>query len=224
GGGGGGGGGGDVEPAQKYCNAVGPAYCGALFACCPNPDVLGNEGVTLDGCLERWRTECPLWIEGEVGPLLADGRSVLDEAHLNQCVQTLSEMKVGGAACDEPPRIVKLFTCWSAFHGQVMPGQPCGVSSSDISYVECAEGYCDQAVCKSYRQLGDSCNPSADLCNRSRGEVCAFDGTTATCKQAADIGGTCFYTPVANWACKSLTCSQNNMCDLPSADYLCAGN
>jgi hypothetical protein len=212
-----------------YCSAVGPAYCKALFACCADPQILEQEGGTLDACLDRWETQCPGWIQAEVGPLLADGRSVLDPMHLDQCVSTLSDMTGGGMACDEPPRIVLQTSCWSAFRGQVPVGQPCGVASSDISFVECKDGLCENGVCTSFLKAGDMCIPviGKKFCDYTKGEACLYQGNTATCGQQGEIGAACAPLPDAstpNWECKSLTCGQSKTCELPSATRICMGN
>lgn len=224
---GGAGGSGPVDPAQKYCNAVGPAYCEALFACCTIPESLGSDGGTLDGCLDRWKNECPLWVASEVGPLLADGRSVLDDAQLNTCVQTLAPMKGGGAACVQPPRVVMSGICWGSFRGQVMPGEPCNVANTDISFVECLDGTCEQGICKPFRQTGDSCAPLTFTCNRARGETCVFDGTNAVCAPPTKLGEAC--TPLKdpadpNPACEAWSCTANKVCEIPPAHFLCIGD
>ncbi len=216
----------EADPIARFCNAVRDPFCEALFACCDDPQVLGQYGGSVAECKQIW-SGCEGWLEGDgIAALLASGQTALSDAKLDTCSCKLREMSAGGAACTEPPRILLLTGCYSAFEGQVPPGEACGVATSDISFTECKDGECQAGTCAPYIESGAACTPFSgqQLCDYADGEWCQTDGATAACAPRGEIGDPCGYPEQFSMTCRSMVCGADGTCLPPGHPALCAGN
>src|SRR5687768_691649 len=82
---------------EELCGAVAAPFCEALFACCTAPVILQAYGGKVDACTAMMSADCL----GNTAPLIeasiAAGKTILDEAQLDQCVKKLEAMSGGGA-------------------------------------------------------------------------------------------------------------------------------
>jgi hypothetical protein len=209
---------------KEFCGAVAGPFCGALFTCCTAKVVLEAYGGTAEACLELLSADCLGDTASQLAASIAAGHTALDTAQLDQCVKTLEAMSEGGAACDAPPRVVLLTDCLSAYRGQIAPGAACSWSPSDLSFVHCKDGLCQQGSCVPFPATGAACSESSEtnnLCNYTRGEWCLGEPSMSTCGPRGDIGAACNHPGSTSYECKSGTCGQDGTCAAPTAGGIC---
>ena len=218
GGSGGGGGGTGTEDIAEFCQSVTAPFCEALFACCTDPLELEQWGGTVEACTMQLEAECATDLERGLGPLYAMGLTDLDPDRLAACVSTLESLTAG--SCTEPPQLV-LFLCYSSFEGKVPPGDACGIVPNDISWTECAEGYCANGTCEAFLATNAPCTPGdpSTYCNFTEGEWCL--SATNTCGPRLAAGQPCLNLIADNPECLSTNCPAGQ-CELPDAQQLCA--
>ena len=127
------------DAITTFCDAVVEPFCEALFACCTDPIQLDQAGGSVNGC-KALLSDCEQQLaDGGIDTLLDMDLTELDSTKLDACVSALESLSAG--ACTQPPKFV-LLTCHSAFQGKVAARQSCGIADNDITWVECADGYC----------------------------------------------------------------------------------
>ena len=227
GGGGGQGGagvGGGENVTKELCGTIAGPFCEALFACCTAGLVLNAYGATASECTTKMTADCLGDVAGRIEASIAAGQTILDGAQLDQCVKKLEAMSVGGAACTEPPRVVLLTDCVTAYRGQIEPGDACTWSSDDLSFAHCKDGLCQQGTCAPFVATGAMCSatPGEDgFCNYTKGEWCIGDAQMGVCGPRGDIGAACNHPGGATLECKSKHCGQDGKCAAPTPDGIC---
>jgi hypothetical protein len=209
---------------EELCGAIAAPFCEALFACCSAPVILEAYGGKVDACKATMSADCLGDAAAKIEASIAAGHTILDEAQLDQCVKKLEAMSGGGAACIEPPRLVLLTDCVSAYRGQIAPGDACTWSPDDLSFAHCKDGLCQQGSCAPFVATGATCaaSPDADgFCNYTKGEWCIGNTPMGTCGPRGDIGAACNNPGSATYECKSKNCGQDGKCAAPTPEGSC---
>jgi hypothetical protein len=218
-----------------FCNAVAEPFCEALYACCPDFSIRVSlqGGQDSDDCKVRWRRrEClSNWsdLKANLSASLAAKSTIFDQAKLDACVARLKALTVGETACTEPPAIVLLNDCFSAFRGQIASGEPCTWGEdypSNHSFMHCREGKCIQGACVPYLKAGDACiidkaeyDPPGEICNLSKGEWCQGAEPTGICGSQGSTGDACTLQK-AGYQCRSRNCDTTAGRCVPPGDWL----
>jgi hypothetical protein len=209
---------------EELCGAVAGPFCEALFACCTAPQVLQAYGGEVDACTTLISADCLGDAAAQIEASMAAGQTTLDEGQLDQCVKKLEAMSGGGEACIEPPRLVLLTDCVSAYRGQIAPGDACTWGSDDLSFVHCKDGLCQQGSCVPFVATGAMCSASPDpngFCNYTKGEWCIGEPQMGMCGPRGDIGAACNYPGSSTYECKSKSCGQDGKCAAPTLEGIC---
>lgn len=217
----GGAGGSGMSVTKELCGAVADPFCEALFACCTAPQVLEAYGGNLPACKATMSADCLGTAAAEIEASIAEGHTLVDGAHLDQCVKKLGAMAAGGAACTEPPRLVLLTDCVTAYRGQIAPGDACTWTTDDLSFVHCKDGLCQGGSCVPFGATGTMCSEGSGFCNYTKGEWCIGSGAMGECGARGDIGAPCNHPGSATYECKSKTCGQDGKCAAPSPEAIC---
>lgn len=213
-----------MSVTKEFCGAVAGPLCGALFACCSAQVVLEAYGGTAAACKDLLTADCMGDTAAQIEASIAAGHTALDNAQLDQCVKKLEALSGGGSACVEPPRVVLLTDCLSAYRGKVAPGDACSWDAPDLSFVQCKDGLCQQGSCVSFPATGADCEASSvatTLCNYTRGEWCLGASATGVCGPRGDIGAACNYPGMPTYECKSGSCGPDGKCAEPTAGGVC---
>jgi len=213
-----------MNVTKELCGAIAGPFCEALFACCTASQVLQAYGGNAAACAATMSADCLGDIAAQIEASIAAGQTILDGAQLDQCVKKLEAMSGGGAACLEPPRIVLLTDCVTAYRGQIAPGDACTWTSDDLSFVHCKDGLCQQGSCVPFAATGAMCSASSDaneLCNYTKGEWCLEEPLMGTCGPRGDIGAACSHPGSPTFECKSKSCGQDGKCAAPTPESIC---
>lgn len=209
---------------KEFCGAVAQPFCVALFACCSALVVLDAYGGDAGECTARLTANCLGDAAAEIEASVEAGHTILDGAQLDQCVKKLEGMSGGGAACLEPPRIVLLTDCVTAYRGQVAPGDACTWTSGDLSFVHCKDGLCQQGSCAPFPATGAACPASSSansLCNYTKGEWCIGEPQSEVCGPRGELGAVCHHPGSLSYECKSTNCGQDGKCAAPTTGGIC---
>jgi hypothetical protein len=209
---------------KELCGAIAKPFCDALFACCTASLVLEAYGGKAETCEAKVSADCLGDAAAEIEASIAAGHTILDAAQLDQCVKKLEALSEGGAACLEPPRMILLTDCVTAYRGQIAPGDACTWSSDDLSFVHCKDSLCQEGSCVPFVATGAACsaNPDANgFCNYTKGEWCLGESSMGMCGPRGDIGAACNHPGSTTYECKSKSCGLDGKCAAPTPEGIC---